>query len=757
MYIVKAKGIKKGKCMQKTTNIIYNNELCNYSIEDIFDIKKYNQLTAVTYSASPKFINKYLIGFNNINMVVGIPEERVQAATNDELLKQTLKSSFRSTLANESLKFLNELDISMKKQVINKKFQVQVPIAGNVIHSKFYLLSNDKTSNTRIILGSANLSSQAFEQQYNQFEEILIYDNSPLFDIYQQHYFYDLEPILTDYISKNTFQMIQNHLNDGSSRLLEQDELVSATIFTSDDIANIQTNDLSEKVQQLRNGMKIGIIPENTGELVNQIKNEKVVGTNEFEKNQIEQSTSDQVFNLISNIISTNKGTHRLVTKETAKKKVSKVLSVKLHQPINKNVNIKRPLLALSTSNIDVDNNQSGLFVKDILNKNKLLPFGKRSSTDSIKNSLHVIDQLIENYHKFAIDYSDEYGQRIYEAILFAFTSPFISIVRSKIGRSDDEEIRDIPQILFIGGEANSGKSSLLRVLSKMVNTSSTPRDFVSYDLIYQDDYQKGANTVKILKNWLSEENVTPLLVDELPNDFFTNDKRGEELIMNLNNNVAVQHLCYPAMIGTTNNEDYTLGSRARRRSYYLKHDAVFDDDYKEASLQAYHEIINQTDNKLFQDFVLRFAAKIDNDTTNWNVYQNGKKNDFLAVTRDVFKEYYQEIGEPLPKYFPLDRYDDANESGQEKWRKLFDYDRENFVYNNDTDRLLYSISKLDENINRYGTKPSIEYVNALSSKVKASSDNSIDQELKGNEFFKWIGEDNPFIKKSLLSKLFQK
>ena len=78
---------------------------------------------------------------------------------------------------------------------------------------------------------------------------------------------------------------------------------------------------------------------------------------------------------------------------------------------------------------------------------------------------------------------------------------------------------------------------------------------FIGYDLTYQ----KGSNTVKILQDWLSEENVTPLLVDELPNDFFTNVKRGEELIMTLNNNVATQHTSYPAMIATTNSEELYL------------------------------------------------------------------------------------------------------------------------------------------------------------------------------------------------------
>lgn len=738
--------------MQKTTNIIYNNELVDYAIEDIFDSTKYNKLTAVTFSASPKFINQYLSNFDSINMVVGIPEERVQAATNDELLKQTLKSSFKSKLTNESLQFLSELDTPVKKQVIDKKIQVKVPKPGNVIHSKFYLLSNDTTKETRLIIGSANLFSQAFEPQYNQFEEVLIYDNSPLFDLYQRRYFYDLEPILTDYISKNTFKIIQQRISD-DSKLSEQDKLITATIFTANDLDNIQTSDLSDVVQTLREDMKIGLIPENTGELVNQINNENIAGTQEFEDKQNDNLKSDQVFELMSNIISKNKGNHRLVTKQTAKKKANKVLSVKLHANDNNGIAIKRPLLTFSSANIDINNNQSGLFTVDPLNKNRLLPFGKRISPDVLKESLHTIDQLIESYHKFTLDYSDEYGQRIYEAILFAFSSPFISIIRSNSGRPDDEESRDIPQILFIGGAANSGKSSLLRVISKMVKFNQKQDDFIAYDLIYQNDYQKGSNTVKILQDWLSEENVTPLLVDELPNDFFTNVKRGEELVMTLNNNVATQHTSYPAMIATTNSEDYTLNERARRRSYYLKHDAVFNDDFKEASLKTYHDIIDKTNNELFQDFVLRFAEKISDDKTNWNTYRNGNKNDFLALTRAIFKEYYQEIDEPIPKYFPLDRYDDANESGQEKWRKLFDYDRENFVYNKKTDRLLYRMSKLDENVNRYGTKPSIAYVNALSPKVKASSDNSIDQELKGAAFFKWIGEDNPFLKGTFLSR----
>ncbi|APS42001.1 hypothetical protein FOL01_1142 [Weissella jogaejeotgali] len=74
-------------------------------------------------------------------MVVGIPEERVQAATNDELLKQTLKSSFKSKLTNESLQFLSELDTPVKKQVIDKKFKLKFPNPGMLFTQNFIYLA----------------------------------------------------------------------------------------------------------------------------------------------------------------------------------------------------------------------------------------------------------------------------------------------------------------------------------------------------------------------------------------------------------------------------------------------------------------------------------------------------------------------------------------------------------------------------------------------------------------------------------------
>ena len=51
---------------------IYNNQVKNdMSINEIFDSKKYSKLIALTYSASPAFINRYLTNFKNLDIVIG--------------------------------------------------------------------------------------------------------------------------------------------------------------------------------------------------------------------------------------------------------------------------------------------------------------------------------------------------------------------------------------------------------------------------------------------------------------------------------------------------------------------------------------------------------------------------------------------------------------------------------------------------------------------------------------------------------------
>ncbi|MFA5576121.1 MAG: hypothetical protein WC983_02450, partial [Tissierellaceae bacterium] len=258
---------------------------------------------------------------------------------------------------------------------------------------------------------------------------------------------------------------------------------------------------------------------------------------------------------------------------------------------------------------------------------------------------------------------------------------------------------------------------------------------------------RKHSQTRDALYSWFRETNVAPLIIDEIPNDFFANPKYGNELIVNISNQSSQYLRPIPTLIGSTNTDGYTLEERANRRSYYLKIDNKFDELKREESTLAYSDVYSKIASTLFNDFVFRFAERLIDDSLSWANFGEAGKIDFLYHSREIFKEYYEESNLPLPIYFPVTRYDDTKETNIEKWKKLFaGSSKSDFHFDENTGNLLFKISSIDENIPMYGKgKPSEVYKNALSSRVVVGSKDGVDIELDTPLFFQWIGMDNPF------------
>ena len=184
---------------------IYNNQVKNdMSINEIFDSKKYSKLIAVTYSASPAFINRYLTDFKNLDIVIGANDQIAQKVS-DSLVQSTLDNIMRIQ-KGDSIKDFMKLDSTMQGRMF-KTFNEYGPVRS-VIHSKFYLLSDEKKERTRLILGSANLSTQAFSKETAQFENIIVLDDHPLFEIFQNYYHEQLEPHLVSYFPKEDVEKV---------------------------------------------------------------------------------------------------------------------------------------------------------------------------------------------------------------------------------------------------------------------------------------------------------------------------------------------------------------------------------------------------------------------------------------------------------------------------------------------------------------------------------------------------------------------
>lgn len=88
--------MEKGKT--STLFTILNGEKIELTIGEIFDVKRFNSIKAVTYSADPNFLNKYFSGFEKVSLIIGIPDTNVQKrgieafkgiiAANKKLLKK---------------------------------------------------------------------------------------------------------------------------------------------------------------------------------------------------------------------------------------------------------------------------------------------------------------------------------------------------------------------------------------------------------------------------------------------------------------------------------------------------------------------------------------------------------------------------------------------------------------------------------------------------------------------------------------------
>lgn len=733
------------KIHARPTQVIVDGQLSDWSPEQIFDAAQFDDFIGVTYSISPHFMNQYLANFTQVELVVGIQNERVQASTNDEIIRSTFKGTIQKSLLNESIKLYEALSPTTQHQVTDRKIEMKVPMVGTTVHSKFYLMKNSTSGATRVVLGSANLSHPAFSNDIRQFEEVLVFHDRKWYDIYHRR-FDALKPYLDSYFPDRLFKTI-NKMKKGVP-----DQIVSVAVLDKAEIEQIQQNDIVNRVENVKNRIALGLLPENTAQLIGEIPDEEIT---EQQAERESKRTVRTIYRISKEVLTTRNKRPVIASTPIVAKRIIKHLTVKEAIPVDAAVPA-RPLLIRKDSTIDIPRNRSGLFTPSELNKQILVPFGKPATVEEVAQALGNINHLLRNYEKYTVKYDAEYGARICEAILFAFTAPFISVVRQ---RSKGEK-EDTPQFLFLGGAANSGKSSLLRLISRMVSLFPGDESYLDYSVILPPNvHQKQSKTITQMSNWFYETSVFPLLIDELPAEFFHDPKRGEELVVGITNNIDARRDTYPALIGTTNSEAYSFGERARRRSYYLKHDKPFDDHYKLASIEAYQSVLNQTHNILFKDFVLRFAEKINDDETEWTSFASSGKGDFLAVTRDIFRQYYQLIDQPLPIFFPTKRYDDDRESNQEKWRKLYlGSSRDDFKYSESTRTVLFKITSLDENIDRFSkNRPSRVYRDAVPAKVLVGAADGIDIELDAETFFEWIQLPNPYQKRGIAARLFRR
>lgn len=714
-------------------------------INQLFDTKRFDQLTAITGHISADFINKYLSDFISVNIVLNSVKDTSELSADEMVTKGALTEALLSSANKESVKLFSLLTSENQGNILNNLFQISIA-PTQVIHSKFYLLSNSRTHDTRVILGSVDLTEEFFDNNRNQFEEVLVFDdNVRLYQNLMDHFKNDLKPSLRPFFTNNLVKAAQRQLDESNKDKKAEEKSVNSVVIldneTTDKIAQEDMVDLLK--HDVQHDIDHHLVSE---DLPKAMRNVTVDRSLEKDRLAKEVTQHDTIYTLQKESVSPRAAKPKLKTREKITKQVQDAL-ISGMSPQQRDAEKKyTTFLYDRPMERNLANNNSGLYVPNDTGTHPI-PFGKIATISEIRDSLKSIDDVMKGYQKFVVDYDNDYGKRFFEAILYSFTAPFLWEIRAK-SSLNPEDGNDVPNFLILGATAGSGKSTLLRIINQL--TWNTDRSLIDFGTIYPSQTpQKKAKTVEAMEHYMKLGSSYPVLLDEIEPYFFQQDQYSRHLVVDIMNELVNHPQPIAPLIGTTNYDSgFTMLRETARRTYYLQIDKVIDESQKGEANQYIYNVRQTLNNTLFKDFVMRMADLLEDDETPWRDFNSANGHlDFLAMTRQLFKKYYEMAGLPIPEYFAETICDDFKESSRNRWAKLYLTQKDDFQYRQSDNSLLFDISKLNT-FNGF-TADSIEkYRNALPIEICVDGINGKRGkfvEIKVPEFFRWIGEHNPY------------
>ena len=194
---------------RRRVHYVFNNqEVPRLTIRQLFDTRRFSRLTAVTGELDADFFNQHLSDFIQIEIALGAPEQTAPQTADETATKGALTTALMAAANKQPARLFEALSGQNQLNVLNGLYTVeQAPVQA--IHSRFYLLSDDTGAQTRVILGSINLTAASFDEHHNQLEEVLVFDNSPLYANFMQRFKNDLKPVLKNYFSTELLSAAQ--------------------------------------------------------------------------------------------------------------------------------------------------------------------------------------------------------------------------------------------------------------------------------------------------------------------------------------------------------------------------------------------------------------------------------------------------------------------------------------------------------------------------------------------------------------------
>lgn len=382
----------------------------------LFDSQKYTKCYGCTYSVTPSAIKRYLSNFQEVSLIVGIGDLEIQSKAKSEI---DLQNYLVSTNIQNGIDFWSESDDCLKTKIMEKRFHFYGVNPVTPIHSKFFLLENPDTKEKRIILGSANLTERGLLKNTTQYEDIFVWEGDDsfvqkLFDTKYRRFHSELIPETLPYIDEKLIKIYQKNMDQGKDPIILKKE-----------ITEIQTDRVLFVNKYLEGEYLEGRI---TSNFLKDLKSEApvLVDTENTQKKEREIRLK-----ILENMLQLDKKKN---VNFMPQKQQSDIVKQYLELKVTKDKNsVER--FRLERNDRHDKNHIEGNFI--VSNEEGDLPFSKKISTEERQEKISMflsgIESFVESYVKYtnlsiaSKQHQLQYQKKIYEAILFAFTTPFLS------------------------------------------------------------------------------------------------------------------------------------------------------------------------------------------------------------------------------------------------------------------------------------------------------------------------------------------
>ncbi len=566
-------------------------------------IKGYKEALILTYSVSLRTAIEFFLelGFEYLTFLIGFPESAKGFTVFFE--------------PEENLRLFEEISANSRilEKLASGDFQILVPFEA--CHAKIFLLKG-KEHPSRIIWGSANLTEKALGGR--QWEILEVFDkteNPSKFSLFED---------LLRHLKKNSRPLFPKDF------LRKKEKLPSAFLIKEKETLEF----FADRVGEVKSLLVGPHLEEALEEVEKKVK--------EKEEDVQKEKKVLEVFRVLTK--RTDNGVLLVSPKTVYAKKDTLFRILKRTVQETKEFEDERPEFSWE---------EKGLF-------NKGEPVAKPLSGEALQKAFQGLHQFLSSYAEFT---GEERASKIaFEAVLYAFMSPFIWLARKEASILGEEYLAEVPIFLYIAGIPHSGKTFLLRAISHLLGNHG-----LHYHYTLKGKFSAGKINSRAIYLLLTNGNLFPVLVDEIKRQYFTttSDKpyEGVQFIKETANTFSGPHAC---LIATGNESDFSAPPEVMRRIYYLPLSVPFPRKVK----QEYH-----LEPALFRDFVFRLKSKLNQENFFF-------PEDFLRPGREIFQEYFEELKMEPPIWFVGEKLGDLyyRERARRAWLTLYHSHRDIFA-----------------------------------------------------------------------------